>query len=140
MAVTTVEIALVLVLLLIIYATGYWHGSRIGAAQYLRALAGMQHLATPRGAYRLSARRPVRAPELVETANTTSVGLITKEEAQIITLFLSGTNASGVVATVYGLDISAGQIYWDRMAYVQAVIRADLAHYRSEAQSYDFED
>ncbi len=127
-----VELILLLIFTVIAYLIGYWHGSRIGAMQGVRALVQMQH------------RTAITIGATTRLSSSTSQGQVpleqatlTPHEAQIIDLFLEGKNASGIVAILYGYTLEAGQPYMDKMSEVQAVIRTALSRLYRDVSSYD---
>jgi hypothetical protein len=135
------EWLLMLIALLVVYVLGYWHGSRIGALQSIRSLMGMQHRTSHPLVSQVVPRRLPSRTRSREVGNSSDQdSMMTLEEARIIELFVSGTNASGIVATLYGIDMTAGKLYMDKMAYVQGVIRSDLQYYHGETGTRDIED
>jgi hypothetical protein len=135
------EWLLVLVTVLLVYVLGYWHGSRIGALQSIRSLMSMQHRTShPLVSQVVPRRLPSRTRTRQVGDDAKQESMMTLEEARIIELFVSGTNASGIVATLYGIDMTAGKLYMDKMAHVQSVIRNDLQYYHGEAGDKRIED
>jgi hypothetical protein len=135
------EWLLMLVAILIVYVLGYWHGSRIGALQSIRSLMSMQHRTShPLVSQVVPRRLPARTRTRQVGDDNEQESMMTLEEARIIELFVSGTNASGIIATLYGIDMTAGKLYMDKMAHVQSVIRNDLQYYHGEAGNEAIED
>ncbi len=126
------EIGLLLIFVPIAYVVGYWHGSRIGAAQSIRALVKIQYFKAPSRSSRLN-KHLAAFNQASEGERISQQTVLNSEEAQIINLFLAGYNASGIVSSLYGMDITSGRTYMKRMSDVQTVIRADLARYRSNS-------